>query len=396
MLPQKKVQELPIVGNNVLDLLTLLGGLDNYVMTGAPGQSAFGREGATLAGVSAQAVPVLRDGIMVQDQRWPTGINAATVMNPDMVGEIKLIVAPVDAELGRGNGAIQISTRSGTNQFHGAATWNVQNTALNPNSWSNNRVQPVRNVPNWSNINQGTISAGGPIIKNKTFFFALWDMNFNRGRANTYVTVMTPCARNGVFRYFDGVNNGAFGAATTTGTTATTAVVDVNGNPVPPTPGAQLRHISVYGPVTFSGGAPNADCSNGSVSGSWDTFRTGLDSTGLVTRAINFMPAPNDWSTAGGGQRRWSECGELPISSWLYGPRQPVQRGRRNGQSQADQLETRPQRSPRTTRQTSDSPMNASLPTTRWQVCREPGATRTITGRQLLRSVSFLRFPGRW
>jgi hypothetical protein len=69
VLPQKKVQELPIVGNNVLDLLTLLGGLDNYVMTGAPGQSAFGREGATLAGVSAQAVPVLRDGIMVQDQR---------------------------------------------------------------------------------------------------------------------------------------------------------------------------------------------------------------------------------------------------------------------------------------------------------------------------------------
>jgi len=46
VLPQKKVQELPIVGNNVLDLLTLLGGLDNYVMTGAPGQSAFGREGA--------------------------------------------------------------------------------------------------------------------------------------------------------------------------------------------------------------------------------------------------------------------------------------------------------------------------------------------------------------
>src|SRR5688572_29825905 len=301
VLPQEKVQDLPIVGNNVLDLLTLLGGLDNYVMTGAPGQSAFGREGATLAGVSAQAVPVLRDGIMVQDQRWPTGINAATVMNPDMVGEIKLIVAPVDAELGRGNGAIQISTRSGTNQCHGAATWNVQNTALNPNSWSNNRVQPVRNLPNWSNINQGTISAGGPIIRNKTFFFALWDMNFNRGRANTYVTVMTPCARNGVFRYFDGVNNGAFGAATTTGANATTAVVDVNGNPVPPTPGAPLRHIIVYGPVTFSGGAPNADCSNGSVSGSWDTFRTGLDSTGLVTRAINFMPAPNDWSMAGGG-----------------------------------------------------------------------------------------------
>ena len=51
--------------------------------------------------------------------------------------------------------------------------------------------------------------------------------------------------------------------------------MDANGNPVPPTPGAQLRHISVYGPVTFSGGAPNSDCSNGTVTGSWDTFRTG-------------------------------------------------------------------------------------------------------------------------
>jgi|KBSSwiStaDraftv2_1062776.scaffolds.fasta_scaffold02314_6 hypothetical protein len=300
VLPQEKVEDLPVVGNNVLDLLTLLGGLDNYVATSAPGQSAFGREGTTLAGVSAQAVPVLRDGIMVQDQRYPTGINTATVMNPELVGEIRLIVAPVDAELGRGNGAIQISTRSGTSEFHGAAKWVVQNTALNPNTWSNNRNQPQRLLPNWSNINQGTISVGGPIIKQKTFFFALWDMNFNRGRANTYATVLTPCARNGIFRYFDGVNNGAFGTATTGGANATAAVVDANGNPVPPTPGAPLRHVSVYGPVTFTGGTPNSDCSNAVVNGSWDSFRTGLDATGLITRSIDLMPAPNDWSTAGG------------------------------------------------------------------------------------------------
>src|SRR2546426_1998914 len=130
---------MPVVGNNVLDMLTVLGGLDNFVATTGPGQNAFGREGATLAGVSAGATPVLRDGIMVQDTRWPTGINSATVMNPDLVGEVRLIVSPVDAELGRGNGAVQILTRSGTNQFRGAAVWNVQNTALNPNTWANNR-----------------------------------------------------------------------------------------------------------------------------------------------------------------------------------------------------------------------------------------------------------------
>src|SRR4051812_19699392 len=103
MLTEKKVTDLPVVGNNVLDMLTVLGGLDNFVATTGPGQSAFGREGTTLAGISAQSTPVLRDGVMVQDQRYPTGINSATVINQDLVGEVRLIVAPVDAELGRGN-----------------------------------------------------------------------------------------------------------------------------------------------------------------------------------------------------------------------------------------------------------------------------------------------------
>src|SRR5262245_8337671 len=297
VLGEKKVQDLPVVGNNVLDMLTVLGGLDNFVATSAPGASAFGREGATLAGVSAQSVPTLRDGIMVQDQRWPGGINSATVMNPDLIGEIRLIVSPVDAEVGRGNGAIQIQTRSGSNDFRGSAVWNIQNTALNPNSWTNNRNPGTRIEPNWSNTNQGTISAGGPIVKNKTFFYALWDMNFARGRANTYATVLTPCARNGVFRYFDGWNNGAYGTTPTGGNTPTTPVVDLAGNPVAPATNpngtpytGQLRYISVYGPVTFPASGPNADCSNAILTGgSWDQYRTGLDTTGLIKRTIDLM-----------------------------------------------------------------------------------------------------------
>jgi hypothetical protein len=90
----------------------------------------------------------------------------------------------------------------------------------------------------------------------------------------------------------------------------------------------------VYGPVTFPGGVPNSDCSNGTVSGSWDPYRTGLDSTGLVTRSIDFMPAPNDWSTAGGNSADGLNVASYKFLPWLYGPRQPVQRGRRHGQSQ--------------------------------------------------------------
>jgi hypothetical protein len=307
VMSEKKVSELPVVGNNVLDMLSVLGGIDNLVLTGANPQAghAFGRESTTIAGVSAQDTPVLRDGIMVSDTRWPTGINTNSVINPDMVGEIRLIVAPVDAEFGRGNGAIQITTRSGTNQYRGAATWSLLSSAMNANTWTNNQT---RTPLNWLANNQGTASFGGPIIKNKTFFYALWDMNFNRQRAYQASSVLTPCARNGIFRYFDGWNNAGYNATTiAAGATPTRATVNIDGSPAnitttPTGAPSQLRYISVFGPVAFTGGAPNADCSNATITGpAWDQFRTHRDTTGLIDRTIAFMPMPNDWNAINNG-----------------------------------------------------------------------------------------------
>src|SRR5206468_1737125 len=174
------------------------------------------------------------------------------------------------------------------------------------NTWTQNRTgTPL----NWLTDNQGTISAGGPIVKNKTFYYALWDMNFNRQRAFTSVSVLTPCARNGVFRYFDGWNNGSYGAATTaTGATPTIAIVDRAGNPVTPATNpngtpytGQLRYISVFGPVAFPASGANADCSNGTISGSgWDPFRTAPDGTGLIKRTVALMPTPIDFTNVNG------------------------------------------------------------------------------------------------
>ena len=95
---------------------------------------AFGREATTFAGVSAQNISIVRDGIQVQDNRYPNGINSVTTINPDLVGEIRLILTPVDVEIGRGNGTIQYSTRSGTNRYTGTAVWSFRNTALDPNT----------------------------------------------------------------------------------------------------------------------------------------------------------------------------------------------------------------------------------------------------------------------
>jgi hypothetical protein len=190
-LNQATVQNLPIVGNNVLDLITVMAGVENVVATDPPSASnAFGRENTTFAGVRADDVMIVRDGIDMNDNRSPNGIYSITTINPDLVGEVRLILAPVDVENGRGNGSIQYTTRSGTNQFRGSAVYSFRNNSLDPNTWGNNRSQTVpltaspsllaaaqagkANLalqPNWNNTIQGTVSFGGPIIKNKTFFF---------------------------------------------------------------------------------------------------------------------------------------------------------------------------------------------------------------------------------
>jgi len=132
VLQEKTIQDLPLVSNNVLDLVGVMAGVR---MTN---DAVFGAEQTNFAGVSARDINVQRDGISINNQRWPNGLDSPTRMNPDLVGEIKLILAPVDAEMGRGNGQVQIQTRSGTNAFHGALVWNVQNSALDANTWTNN------------------------------------------------------------------------------------------------------------------------------------------------------------------------------------------------------------------------------------------------------------------
>ena len=116
-----------------------------------------------------------------------------------MVGEFKLILTPVDAELGRGAGQVQVMTKSGGNEFHGSGVWSNINTAMDAKEWNDNRTGAV---PMWKNVNQYTLSAGGPIIKNKTFFFASWDQNIARKRESVRSNVLTTCARKGIYRCF--------------------------------------------------------------------------------------------------------------------------------------------------------------------------------------------------
>src|SRR5688572_17599421 len=339
VLDQQKVTDLPLVGNNILDLITVMAGVENIVPTNPPSAAnAFGRENTTFAGVRADNISIVRDGIQMQDNRNPNGIYSITTINPDLVGEIRLILAPVDVELGRGNGSIQYTTRSGTNRYSGSAVWSFRNTALDPNSWTNNRNQtpransapgdPLALPPVWTNGHQVTVSYGGPIVRNKTFFFALFDINRNKSRSMDNFTVLTPCARLGIHRYFNNwVNGNAVTTAAQTGANPTWRTVGLDGNPTPPSqsPTGQtvangydnsLKHISVFGPLQSQPSA--ADCSDAPINmstlvpngvtvgsapgagGGWDRFRQQLDTTEYITRAGAFYPTPNNYEIGDG------------------------------------------------------------------------------------------------
>jgi hypothetical protein len=294
VLPERQIRDLPLVSTNVLDLMK--------TMPGVRGQGLG--TGTTFAGISTNYVNTVRDGISVQEGRYENGVGATTLVNPDMVGEFRVILTPVDAELGRGNGQVQIITRSGTNDFRGSAVWNVRNSALNANTWQNNK-QIVRGVwtpgmPAWMNRNEYTASLGGPIIRNNTFFFALWSQQFERQRNTMRPAVLTDCARNGIFRYWEGWANGNINTITsTTGANPTIQSVDSFGNPQRPATNAngtpytgQLRHFSVFGPLQNTPTRP--DCSDAIVQGAaWDSSRTQVDPAGVSQKYLSLMPRAN-------------------------------------------------------------------------------------------------------
>src|SRR3989441_13263027 len=260
VLPEYKVRDLPLGGRNVMGLLGTTNG------TG-PTEDNF--EG-NFAGGRLSAVNVTRDGFNVTDGRYVYGALTSTYTSPDLVEEIRIITAPVDAEFGRGSGQVQMVTRSGTNQFRSSAFWTNRNSALDASKWFNN----FNGVPkDYENRSQFGARLGGPIIKNKTFFFVLVDEQRYIIRQTFVGTVLTGPARQGIYRFFPGADN--------QNATQLNPTVDRNGNPVRPAGATgDLQQFSVFGR---------------------DPSRPGYDPTGFILKTLLArMPVPNDYTVGDG------------------------------------------------------------------------------------------------
>jgi hypothetical protein len=259
VLPEQRVRDLPLAGRDVLDLLATTAG--TRTVGGAAGSFAGGR---------VSAVNVTRDGINVQDGRYQeTGAFSTTFVSPDLVEEVRVIVAPADAETGRGSGQVQLLTRSGTNQYRGSVFWTNRNSVLNANSWFNNFNGVSKN---YENRNQFGARVAGPIIRNKTFFFYLFEAQRYLLKQSAVGPVLTEQARQGIFRFFPGAQN--------QNAAANVPTVDFQGNPVrPPAATGDLQSFNVFGR---------------------DPLRPALDPSGYIQSVLAKMPPPNDFTTGDG------------------------------------------------------------------------------------------------
>jgi hypothetical protein len=125
------------------------------------------------------------------------GFNEASILpNTEGLQEVRVINNNFTAEYGHGQSVISLTTKSGTNRFHGEAAYLLRNEALNANTNSNNANGLIRPA---FKVNQFGGALSGPIIKNKLFFFTSYHyLRFNQGQ-NDLSTVPTDLERVGNF-----------------------------------------------------------------------------------------------------------------------------------------------------------------------------------------------------
>jgi outer membrane receptor protein involved in Fe transport len=173
VIPQTQVANLPLSIRNWDDLLALVPGVQGDRYTEQGGGTSFGRTGGiNVHGARALQNNFLLDGvdnnsISENVQELTTQVSRPSV---DAIQEFKVVTSPYSAEYGRSPGAaVSVSTKSGTNAFHGTTYEYFRNDSFDSIDYFSQRANAAK-APN--NQNQFGVNLGGPIVSNKAFFFS--------------------------------------------------------------------------------------------------------------------------------------------------------------------------------------------------------------------------------
>jgi hypothetical protein len=204
----QQVEEAPLNGRNVNNLLDFVPG----VIPGGGTQGstmANGGSGNFKAGDQTQAIAYgnyqIGGAFGGQSLFYIDGVGSniaennvnALVLTQDAVQEFRVSTNNVSAEFGGyGGGVIQISSKSGTNAFHGNAYEYFRNTDLDANDWFSNHDHLG---PSTLHQNQYGLNLGGPGVKNQLFFFFSWEHESLLSASPTSATVPTRAELDGDF-----------------------------------------------------------------------------------------------------------------------------------------------------------------------------------------------------
>lgn len=162
----KRFMELPLAPNrNILNVALQVAGVSQL----SSGNSTFASGGVSFSvnGARTRSNNFMVDG--ADSNNASVGGLVQEINNPDTVGEFRLITNQFLPEFGRASGSVvSIVTKGGTNDLHGTAYWFYNSNAFNSRTNLDERVFPK--AP-WRNEHQMAGTIGGPVVKNRTFFF---------------------------------------------------------------------------------------------------------------------------------------------------------------------------------------------------------------------------------
>ena len=195
VIDRRKIQDLPLNGQNFVQLALLLPGVN----TGQPGAGAGG--GISIGGARSEQNAFQLDGVTNSDQ-WDNNISFRPSIGA--VEEFKIEVNNYSAEFGKGaGGQINVITKSGTNDVHGTLYEFNRNDAVQARNFFQRDPAFVdtrgRFIAPPFNRNEFGAAAGGPIIKDKTFYFGYYDGFRNVRGATGRRTVPDAAVRAGNF-----------------------------------------------------------------------------------------------------------------------------------------------------------------------------------------------------
>ncbi len=209
---QQQVLDLPILNRNAAELIVLQAGVFYEKASTGEGNKLL------IHGQRHSAVAFSLDGIDTQDNLNRTStiqVNQPILaITSENVQEFRVATGITSAEYSRGGSQVTAVTRSGTNDFHGSLFWFHFNDFFNANEFFNNQAGVERSK---RIRNQFGGRIGGPIWKDKLFFFFGYQQTRDVRGIPVARTVYTDEARRGIFRYLDNLPNSPSNVASNPG-----------------------------------------------------------------------------------------------------------------------------------------------------------------------------------